>query len=449
MSQKRQKETLDTKQSSLDQESQHGYSSQSDSSTTSQGSDYSENSQPSPTPENAPDHIPKPNKSKKHKTKKITVVKVRYVKRVLNKRKPFKRSSSANVSPPSQPPLVSEDDPANSKFLQTDHSSDSFKVDRYGWVIDSSASKTDSKLLKEESKKEEMRESKWIEMTNNWNLYSTKYHKVVERRVIKGIPDCFRSLAWSLMLEPDVIHVGQLESIDYYYNLGVSPSDHTILVDIPRTMPKVPIFKQKSFRVSLYRVLRAYSNYDKELGYYQGNSFLAAMLMNYMDEDTVFRCFVGIMRGQKHMLRSFYLHEFEMLKKISLVWEQLLKIKYPKVYEQTKKMNLDHMLYTPTWFLAAFLNLPLDPVVKLRIFDRFLFMGTRALLSFGLAIVGLNHKVLKSGGFEKVLPLLQDPTAHSESMKNWRQIIKAYDDNMITEKEYRTAFELAKVDLIP
>lgn len=326
------------------------------------------------------------------------------------------------------------------------------KTDRFGWAIEDDEqvpTKRNKKLEKEENQKEKERESKWIYMMKkeNWKKFfdkKGKYRKVLERRVKKGIPDCLRSRAWRLILDPHAVDNPNRPTIDSYYDKGVPQCDYVIRVDIPRTMPRVPMFTRKDVRISLYRVLRAYSNADPELGYYQGMAFSAALLMSYMDETNAFWSFVGLMKGKNHKLRDFYDNSFTKLKEVNKVWDYLLLKKFKDVHDNLKKNNIEHLLYTTSWFLCAFMNINFETALKLRIFDRFTLFGTRALISFGATIVDMNKVELAKGTFDVVIPILQNPHS-TPAMKNWRQIIKVYDKNFLTQKEYKHYFKKAGV----
>jgi len=59
-----------------------------------------------------------------------------------------------------------------------------------------------------------------------------------------------------------------------------------ILLDIPRTFPDHPRFGVNGTDANqLYNLLRAYSNFNKEIGYTQGMSFIAAVLLMHMNEE--------------------------------------------------------------------------------------------------------------------------------------------------------------------
>ncbi|TRY82891.1 hypothetical protein DNTS_001528, partial [Danionella cerebrum] len=60
-----------------------------------------------------------------------------------------------------------------------------------------------------------------------------------------------------------------------------SPQEAVITRDIHRTFPAHDYFKDTGGdgQDSLYKICKAYSVYDEEIGYCQGQSFLAAVLL--------------------------------------------------------------------------------------------------------------------------------------------------------------------------
>lgn len=63
--------------------------------------------------------------------------------------------------------------------------------------------------------------------------------------------------------------------------LQESPNEQVILRDINRTFPAHDYFKETGGvgQDTLYKISKAYSVYDEEVGYCQGLSFLAATLL--------------------------------------------------------------------------------------------------------------------------------------------------------------------------
>ena len=98
------------------------------------------------------------------------------------------------------------------------------------------------------------------------------------------------------------------EIIDTYRVLVTkeSPDDKVILRDIHRTFPAHEFFKDSGGvgQEALYRIAKAYSVYDSEIGYCQGQSFLIAALLLQMPEEQAFGVLVEIMFA--YGLRDLY-----------------------------------------------------------------------------------------------------------------------------------------------
>jgi hypothetical protein len=207
-------------------------------------------------------------------------------------------------------------------------------------------------------------------------------------------------------------------------------------------MPHVGIFAQSSARESLYRVLRAYSNADPDLGYYQGMAFPAALLLAYMPETQAFWAFYHLMRGKGHMLRAYYVDDFKNFKQVNAAWEALLHAKHRAVAANLKKLDVYPMMYTPKWFLTAFLAVNFPPAFRVRAFDRIAAFGTRAMFSLGLAIVGMVEADLLGASMEQIIPILQNP-GDSPRLKDWRALVAKWDKVFMTKAELEKLFKKA------
>ena len=77
--------------------------------------------------------------------------------------------------------------------------------------------------------------------------------------------------------------VGTIDPDQPYRQLlqQLTAQQHAILVDLGRTFPKHPYFSQAlgAGQLSLFNLLKAYSLFDIEVGYCQGLSFVAAILL--------------------------------------------------------------------------------------------------------------------------------------------------------------------------
>ncbi|KAJ1951942.1 hypothetical protein GGI12_006368, partial [Dipsacomyces acuminosporus] len=76
-----------------------------------------------------------------------------------------------------------------------------------------------------------------------------------------------------------------------------SPHERVIRRDLTRTFPKIPVFKEEGGegQQRLFRILKAYSLYDAEVGYCQGLGFIIGPLILSMGECEAFCVLVRLM----------------------------------------------------------------------------------------------------------------------------------------------------------
>ncbi|EAY09744.1 TBC domain containing protein [Trichomonas vaginalis G3] len=289
-------------------------------------------------------------------------------------------------------------------------------------------------------------------MLSHWDEFTGKHHNKLRERIKKGIPDSLRSRAWPKLIIP---HYGTQDyhptDVDKLLEGGNQVGYQTIEKDLARTMPNYPMFNNEKVFNSLRRVLYAYSNKDPELGYTQGMSAIAGLLLLYLDESTAYDCFETLMLDERYGLRHYFIQEFPRLKLLNKVWEEIMKERYPKVWKTFTKVNLESLYYTPSWFLTLFFNQKIAPILKFRIFDRFCEFGSKALISFGLVIVSRHKDDLINKPFEKVIMTMQHPFKRGSSedsgkMDDWRYVLKKYDELWISDAKYKTYFQKAGVE---
>uniref|UniRef100_A0A7I4B5C9 Rab-GAP TBC domain-containing protein n=3 Tax=Physcomitrium patens TaxID=3218 RepID=A0A7I4B5C9_PHYPA len=181
-------------------------------------------------------------------------------------------------------------------------------VDRFSSLKSSPTSPASAKASRPQSERdrEERRLRKWRNMIGvggtDWKLYVRRKPQVVKRRVRKGIPDCLRGLAWQLISGSRdllLMNQGVYEQLVLY---ETSAAELDIIRDISRTFPSHVFFQQRHGpgQRALYNVLKAYSVYDRDVGYVQGMGFLAGLLLLYMSEEDAFWLLVALLKGAVH-----------------------------------------------------------------------------------------------------------------------------------------------------
>lgn len=311
------------------------------------------------------------------------------------------------------------------------------RVDRFGWYADEDyvMSPEEKKLAEEESQKEHARETKWAEMVNNWDMWMTHKRDKVAKRIKKGIPDAFRSKAWNLLTNADASLNASPENIQMLLDKPALEVYKVIEEDLPHTFPQTSFFSAEENIQSLKRVLCAYAQINQELGYRSGMSFFAGTFLMYLDENAALWAFYNVLTGFRTFHRDFFTDGAPRVLLASKMLEELVKDKFPKIHKHFAEIGLKYESFAGKWFIPAFLTFKWPAEMMLRLFDLFLFYGTRSLLSFALLIFARHKDEFATDSLEKINEVLSNP-AKSSKMKDWRSCLDKIDKLWINKKKY-------------
>ncbi|XP_009418027.2 uncharacterized protein LOC103998311 isoform X2 [Musa acuminata AAA Group] len=208
--------------------------------------------------------------------------------------------------------------------------------------------------------REQKRIRKWRKMIgvggSDWKHYVRRKPHVVKRRIRKGIPDCLRGLVWQLISGSRdllLMNPGVYEQLVIY---ETSASELEIIRDISRTFPSHVFYQQRHGlgQRSLYNVLKAYSVYDRDVGYVQGMGFLAGLLLLYMSEEDAFWLLVALLKGAIHAPMEGLYQGVKVVFQVGLALlrfchDDLIKLPFEKLLHALKNfpaeaMNPDKLL---------------------------------------------------------------------------------------------------------
>ncbi|XP_009977920.1 PREDICTED: rab GTPase-activating protein 1-like, partial [Tauraco erythrolophus] len=148
------------------------------------------------------------------------------------------------------------------------------------------------------------------------------------------------------------------------------------------------------------RMSNAYSVYDEDIGYCQGQSFLAAVLLLHMPEEQAFCVFVKIMYD--YGLRDLYRNNFEDLHCKFFQLEKLMQEQLPDLFSHFSDLNLEAHMYASQWFLTLFTaKFPLCMVFH--IIDLLLCEGMNIIFHVALALLKTSKEDLLQADFEGAL----------------------------------------------
>ncbi|KAJ0178512.1 hypothetical protein K1T71_006335 [Dendrolimus kikuchii] len=173
---------------------------------------------------------------------------------------------------------------------------------------------------------------------------------------------------------------------------GDECSMELIQLDIARTFPHLCIFQPGGpyFDV-LHELLAAYVCYRPDIGYVQGMSFIAAVLILNMEAPQAFVCFANLLDGP--VLRAAFTRDGATMQRLWKAYTTLLHHNLPSLAD-----TVAPELYLVEWLYTAFAKaMPLDAAC--RVWDVFLRDGDTFLFNTALGILHLYQDELKDMDF--------------------------------------------------
>ena len=129
--------------------------------------------------------------------------------------------------------------------------------------------------------------------------------------------------------------------------------------DLNRTYPSTTLFKKERILNKLKNVLRAFSNYDNTIKYFQGMNFIVGFFLYHCEEYVAFWLFVSLI--EEYDLRSLFMADFPGLKLHVHRVEIILKNEYPKIWDTFEKNGVKVEIFMVEWLFSLFSSLiPLE-----------------------------------------------------------------------------------------
>nr|XP_022328358.1 TBC1 domain family member 1-like isoform X3 [Crassostrea virginica] len=253
----------------------------------------------------------------------------------------------------------------------------------------------------------------WEDMINDHNRPHIQFnHQTLLKCVQQGVPKTHRGDIWWLLTEQHKIQYpgveNQTPSKQYSELLkDLTEYQHNILIDLGRTFPGHPYFSTQlgPGQLALYNLLKAYSLLDKEVGYCQGLSFIAGILLMHMEEEHAFETLRHMMFNLG--LRKQFQPNMMPLQVQLYQLTRLIHDNYKDLHDHFEEHEIAPNLYAAPWFLTVFASqFPLGFVA--RVFDLLLIQGVEILLKVALVLLG-NHKelILQCDSFETIVEFIK------------------------------------------
>uniref|UniRef100_A0A8C0IEY7 TBC1 domain family member 4 n=1 Tax=Bubo bubo TaxID=30461 RepID=A0A8C0IEY7_BUBBB len=187
----------------------------------------------------------------------------------------------------------------------------------------------------------------------------------------------------------------------------LTAQQHAILVDLGRTFPTHPYFSTHlgAGQLSLFNLLKAYSLLDKEVGYCQGISFVAGVLLLHMSEEQAFEMLkflmydLGFRKQYRPDMMSLQIQMYQL--------SRLLHDYHRDLYNHLEENEISPSLYAAPWFLTLFASqFPLGFVA--RVFDIIFLQGTEVIFKVALSLLSSQEtSVMGCESFENIVDFLK------------------------------------------
>ncbi|XP_072476564.1 TBC1 domain family member 1 isoform X5 [Notamacropus eugenii] len=258
--------------------------------------------------------------------------------------------------------------------------------------------------------------SVWEKMLSTPGRSKIKFDmEKIHSAVGQGVPRHHRGEIWKFLAEQ--YHLkhqfpsGKQQPKDIPYKellKQLTSHQHSILIDLGRTFPTHPYFSAQlgAGQLSLYNILKAYSLLDQEVGYCQGLSFVAGVLLLHMSEEDAFKMLKFLMFDMG--LRKQYRPDMIILQIQMYQLSRLLHDYHRDLYSHLEEHEIGPSLYAAPWFLTMFASqFPLGFVA--RVFDMIFLQGSEVIFKVALSLLG-SHKplILQHENLETIVDFIKN-----------------------------------------
>ncbi|XP_065648245.1 TBC1 domain family member 14 [Hydra vulgaris] len=233
----------------------------------------------------------------------------------------------------------------------------------------------------------------------------------------QGIPPSVRGIVWKLAIGNE-LHIStelfniyhtnaeqrmknindpiMLDNIHHHSENSVIVSKENtlalIMLDVARTFPSLGIFQKGGpYHETLKHLLAAYTCHRPDIGYAQGMSFVAAMLLLNMDLQDAFIAFANLLNRPCQM--AFYTVNQQMMSAYFKTFDVVLADQIPRLHYHFKQECLSHDIYLLDWIFTMYSkSLPLDTAC--RVWDLFFRDGEEFLFKTALGVLLMHEETL-------------------------------------------------------
>ncbi|KAL4691001.1 hypothetical protein H8959_013962 [Pygathrix nigripes] len=229
----------------------------------------------------------------------------------------------------------------------------------------------------------------------------------------EGVPKSRRGEIWQFLalqyrLRHRLPNKQQPPDISYKELLKqLTAQQHAILVDLGMTFPTHPYFSVQlgPGQLSLFNLLKAYSLLDKEVGYCQGISFVAGVLLLHMSEEQAFEMLkflmydLGFRKQYRPDMMSLQIQMYQL--------SRLLHDYHRDLYNHLEENEISPSLYAAPWFLTLFAS-QFSLGFVARVFDIIFLQGTEVIFKVALSLLSSQETlIMECESFENIVEFLK------------------------------------------
>ncbi|KAJ1855215.1 hypothetical protein GGH12_003206 [Coemansia sp. RSA 1822] len=234
-------------------------------------------------------------------------------------------------------------------------------------------------------------EGKWQTMLQSFDAATLRGSHKVKKLVQAGVPHEARAQFYYVLSG-----AAKIEQTGEYARLAgqeALPIYDVIERDVARCYPDHIMFADAdgAGQRQLRRILRAYAQYNPDIGYCQGMGRLVGLfLISGLGEEHAFWVLAATIRN---FIPRYYESDLAGLREHTAVFEVLLHERNPRLASHLAEQGCDALMYATPWFMTVF-TLSLPWPAALRVWDWFMYRGTKVLFRVALAITDLASSYL-------------------------------------------------------
>jgi len=172
--------------------------------------------------------------------------------------------------------------------------------------------------------------------------------------------------------------------------------------------------QKKLFQSHLTQVLEAFVIFRSDVGYAQGMSYVAGMLLNFMEPFDTFSCFANLLNSDFFV--SLYKMDLNKLEKYLNIFSLLFAENLPQLYSYFLDTQISSEQYLLSWLSTLFCK-SLPKRLSCQVWDELFSQGELYLFRTALGILRMFESTLMSLTFEECLQFLRELPADLKENK--------------------------------